>query len=73
MASRGKALSSAGPHASIPTALPVPIRLMISQSSCGWSGLGAGKDPTNSKEHMTSRECDPVQSSDHLLVASPTT
>eukprot|EP00972_Heterocapsa_arctica_P059090 8712456-Heterocapsa_arctica.AAC.1 len=57
----------------MPTAFPVPIFLMMFQSSRGSSGLMAGSALTQSYEITTSLECDPVQRSDHLSVASPTT
>eukprot|EP00972_Heterocapsa_arctica_P021619 3179644-Heterocapsa_arctica.AAC.1 len=43
MACQGKALSSIGPQASMPTALPVHIFLMMFKSSLGSSGLMLGR------------------------------
>eukprot|EP00972_Heterocapsa_arctica_P080889 11921967-Heterocapsa_arctica.AAC.1 len=66
MACQGRALNSIGPQASMPTAFPVPIFLMIFQRSRGSSGLISGRSLTQSYEIITSLECDPVQRSDHL-------
>eukprot|EP00972_Heterocapsa_arctica_P088364 13029808-Heterocapsa_arctica.AAC.1 len=66
MACQGRAFSSAGPQASMPTAFPVPIPLKMYNNSWGLSGSILGSLATHSYEIMTSREWEPVQSSDHL-------
>eukprot|EP00972_Heterocapsa_arctica_P112744 16433550-Heterocapsa_arctica.AAC.2 len=54
MASQGKALSSFGPHPSIPAALPAFIRRMISHTSSGRIRRSLGMSATQVAVNITS-------------------